>query len=188
MQNVTTIPESRTVILRGEINDETAASVCLALLRLDAEGPGKPITMMISSNGGSVAAGMEIIDTMNLIGGVETICTGFCGSMAALILMAGEPGCRSILPHAKVLLHQPLGGASGLVQTSDFEIQAREMSRTKAEVYAHICQCTGKSLAQVTKDCDRDFWLDSAHAKAYGIVDKIESQETRQSIYPAGNV
>lgn len=167
-------------MLHGEITDEVAADVCLEMLEFEADCPSEGMTLMINSPGGSVQAGWQIIDTMRLIGNVQTICTGLCASMGAMVLMAGEPGHRSILPHAKVMLHQPLGGA-GLMQASDFEITAREMARTKQELYAFICDCTGKSLAQVTEDCDRDHWLNAEEAKAYGIVDTIESTETRKS-------
>ena len=107
--------------------------------------------------------------------------------MASIVLMAGKQGYRSILPHGRVLLHQPLASAA-MQQASDFEIAARELARTRENLYSFISECTGKTIAQVTEDCDRDYWLDSAQAKAYGIVDTIESQETRQPIYPAGNV
>lgn len=187
MEAVKKIPEKGIVILNGTIDDNTAAEVCVALLELEAESHGEQITMMVNSPGGSVQAGWQIVDTIRLIGNVETICTGLAASMAALVVMAGKKGCRSILPHAKVMLHQPLGG-TGLVQASDFTIVAREMERTKQELYSFICDCTGKSLAQVEADCDRDYWLNAEESKSYGLVDRIESREIRNPIYPAGNI
>jgi ATP-dependent Clp protease protease subunit len=185
MENVKVISESSTIFLNGPIDDNVASEICVALLQLEAESCGGPITMMINSPGGSVSAGWMIVDTIQLIDRVETICTGVAASMAAVILMSGVH--RSILPHARVMLHQPLGG-TGLVQSSDFEIAAREMSRTRDELYAHICQCTGQPIEKVTTDCDRDFWLTAEEAVAYGIVDEIVGQENRGPIYPAGNI
>ena len=183
MDTVRTIPESRIVMLSGEITDEVATEVCEQLLKLDAESNGESITLMINSPGGSVRSGWMICDTIKHIGNVETICIGLCASMAALVLMSGY--FRSILPHGRVMLHQPLAG-TGLVQASDFEITARELARSRDELYAYICSCTGKSLSQVTEDCDRDHWLDASEAVAYGIVDEIVSPESRA--YPAGNI
>lgn len=184
MEQVRTIPESRIVMISGEINDEVATEVCIELLKAEAEAHGEQITLMINSPGGSVRAGWMICDTIRLIGNVETICIGLCASMAALVLMSGSN--RSILPHGRVMLHQPLGGTS-LVQAADFEITARELSRTRDDLYSYICNRTGKSLAQVTEDCDRDHWFDATEAVNYGIVDEIVSVDNR-SVYPAGNV
>ena len=170
MDTVRTIPESRIVMLSGEITDEAATEVCVQLLKLDAEANGESITLMINSPGGSVRAGWMVCDTIRHVGNVETICIGQACSMAAVILMSGK--ARSILPHGRVMLHQPLAG-TGLDQASDFEITARELGRSRDELYSYICSCTGKSLSQVTEDCDRDHWLDASEAVAYGIVDEI---------------
>ena len=178
MESVRVIKESRTVILNGEITDSVAADVCFALLQLESENPSGWITLMINSPGGSVHAGWQIVDTIKLIGNVETINIGLCGSMAAIIHMAGDKGYRLVLPHAKTLLHQPLGGAQ-LMQASDFEITAREMARTKKELYTFISECTGKTIDQVTKDCDRDYWLDADESVAYGLADRIVTADNR---------
>lgn len=186
MEAVKTIPEARLVILNGPIDDNTAAEVCLGLLQLEAESHGNPITLMVNSPGGSVQAGWQICDTIEMIGNVEVICTALAASMAAVVLMSGSH--RTILPHAKVLLHQPLAGAS-LQQAADFEITCRELTKTRDELYRYICRHTGKSLAQVTEDCDRDHWLSAQEALDYGIVDEIESSSTRNGpVYGAGNV
>lgn len=185
MENVKVINESSTIILNGAIDDSVASEICIALLQLEAESYGGPITMMINSPGGSVSAGWMIVDTIQLIDRVETICTGVAASMAAVILMSGVH--RSILPHARVMLHQPLGG-TGLVQSSDLQIAAREMTRTRDELYAHICQCTGQSLEKVSADCDRDYWLGAEEAVKYGIVDDVVGKEDRGPVYPAGNI
>lgn len=186
MEAVKTIPEAGLVIFNGPIDDNTAAEVCLGLLQLEAESHGSSITLMINSPGGSVQAGWQICDTIEMIGNVEVICTALAASMAALVLMSGAR--RTILPHARVLLHQPLAGAS-MQQASDFEITCKELSRTRDEVYRYICEHTGKSLAQVAEDCDRDHWLSAQEALDYGIVDEIESTSTRNSpVYGAGNM
>lgn len=187
LEQVKTIMEAGLVILNGPIDDNVASEVCLALLQIEAENEGKPITLMINSPGGSIQAGWQICDTIEMIGNVEVICTALAASMAALVLMAGYR--RTILPHAKVLLHQPLAGAS-LQQASDFEITCRELSRTRDEVYRYICEHTGKSLAQVTEDCDRDHWLSAQEALDYGIVDKIVYPDDRDEgpIYLGGNI
>ena len=184
MEQVKTIPDTRIIMLNGPINDAVAAEVCVELLKAEAEAHGEQLTLMINSPGGSISAGWMICDTIKLIGNVETICVGLCASMAALVLMSGRN--RSILPHGRVMLHQPMTG-SGLVQASDFEIQAKELSRSRDELYRYICNCTGKTLAQVAEDCDRDYWLNASEAVAYGIVDEIVSVDNRTT-YPAGNV
>ena len=178
MESVRTIRESRVVVLNGEINDETAEQVCVALLELEAENPSRFITIMINSCGGSVTAGWQIIDTIRLIGNVETVCTGMCASMAALILMSGKKGYRSALPHSRVMLHQPLGAAQ-LMTAADFEVTAKELARTKAELFEYISQCTGKTIAQVSEDCDRDKWFSAAEAVEYGVVDRIVTADNR---------
>ncbi len=183
METVKTIPEAGLVILNGPIDDNTAAETCLALLKLEAERHGEPISLLINSPGGSVTAGWQICDTVELIGNVETICTALAASMAAVVLMSGSR--RTILPHARVLLHQPLAGAS-LQQASDFEITCRELTKSRDELYRYICKRTGKSMAQVAEDCDRDHWLSAQEALDYGIVDEIVSTENRA--YPAGNI
>ena len=129
-----------------------------------------------------------IIDTVKLIGVVDTICIGQACSMAALILAAGKKGCRSILPHSKVMIHQPLASAA-MQQAADFEIAFHELGRTKSELYQFLANATGKSYAQIEADCDRNYWLSSTEAVEYGLVDFVETPSTRTGgIYPAGNV
>ena len=173
--------------LFGACNLACINNVSPRFTQLEAESFGAPITLMINSPGGSVSAGWMIVDTIQLIGTVETICTGQACSMAAVLLMSGAR--RSILPHGRVMLHQPLGG-TGLVQSADLQIAAKEVARTRDELYNHISLCTGKPIEEVTSDCDRDFWLTAEEAVAYGIVDEVVGQDnrTRDPIYPAGNI
>ncbi len=173
------IEESRVIVINGEITDVLCSKVCLWLLKLEALDSEKDITIMLNSPGGSIQAGFMLIDTMMIIKcQVEVICTGLAASMAAMILMAGSKGKRKMLPHARVMIHQPLGGAS-LMQAADFEITARQMAKVKKEVYDFICSCTGKSYSQVQEDCDRNFWMDSQEAISYGIVDEVVMRERR---------
>ena len=170
---------SRVLILNGEITDELSTRACLALLKMESENAGDDITLMINSPGGSVQAGFMLIDTMRVLRcDVEVICTGLAASMGAVILMAGTKGKRKALPHCRIMLHQPIGGAP-FMQATDFEITARELSRTKKEIYEFICTCTGKSFAQVSGDCDRNFWMDPREAMGYGIIDSIVTRENR---------
>ncbi len=182
---VKVIEESGIIVLNGEIDEETAAIVSIEILNLDSKG--SEITLMINSPGGGVQAGWIICDTIELVGNVETICIGQACSMAAMILMSGYK--RSILPHAKVMLHQPMTGA-GMMQAADFEIAANELKRCKDELYRYICEHTGRSLAQVTEDCDRNHWFNAQEALDYGIVDKIvyPDDSGEGPIYLAGNV
>lgn len=170
--------DSRVLVINGEITDELCTQACIALLQLESEDAEADITIMLNSPGGSVQAGFMLIDTIRILKcDVEVICMGLAASMGAMILMAGT-GKRQALPHARIMLHQPLGGAP-LQQVADFEITAREMSRTKKEIYDFICSCTGKSYSQVSEDCDRNFWLTSEEAAQYGIIDSVVSRETR---------
>lgn len=184
MEKVKVFEDSKVIVLNGEINDETAAEVVMGLLSLE-DSP--VVTLMINSPGGNVQAGWTIIDTIELVGNVETICIGHACSMAAMVLMSGET--RSILPHARVMLHQPMTGAE-VMQASDFEIVAEELKRCKNELYRYICERTGRSHAQVTEDCDRNHWFDAQEALDYGIVDKIVYPDNRDDdpVYPAGNI
>ena len=171
--------DSRVLVINGEITDELCAQACIALLQLESEDAEADITIMLNSPGGSVQAGFMLIDTMRILKcDVEVICMGLAASMGAMILMAGTKGKRQALPHARIMLHQPLGGAS-LMQATDFEITAREMSRTKKEIYDFICSCTGKSYSQVSEDCDRNFWMTSQEAAQYGIIDSVVTRDNR---------
>ena len=171
--------DSRLLVINGEITDELCAQVCIALLQLESEDAEADITIMLNSPGGSVQAGFMLIDTIRVLKcDVEVICMGLAASMGAMILMAGTKGKRQALPHARIMLHQPLGGAS-LMQATDFEIVSKEMSRTKKEIYDFICACTGKTYSQVSDDCDRNFWMTSQEAEQYGIIDSVVTRETR---------
>lgn len=171
--------DSRVLVINGEITDELCAQACIALLQLESENNKEDITLMLNSPGGSVSAGFMLIDTIRVLKcDVEVICMGLAASMGAMILMAGTKGKRQALPHARIMLHQPLGGA-GLMQASDFEITAKEMARTKKELYDFICSCTGKSYSQVSEDCDRNFWMTAQEGVEYGIIDSVVNRENR---------
>lgn len=173
------IEDSRVIVIAGEITDEVCIKATMDLLRLEAMDPNDDITIMLNSPGGSVQAGFMLIDAMMVVKpDVEVICMGLAASMGALILMAGAKGKRKMLPHSRVMIHQPLGGA-GLMQAADFEITAREMTKVKKDVYDFICSCTGRSAKQVEDDCDRNFWMDARQALEYGIVDAVVTKENR---------
>lgn len=161
----------RKVFLWGQVDDDSAKHVIDRLLYLDMIEPGKEISFIINSPGGYVTSGMAIYDTMKSIKSpVSTVCMGFAASMGSILLSAGEKGKRYIYPHAKVMIHQPSGGAQG--QSSDIEIQAREILKTKelsAKILAENC---GQPFEKVMKDFDRDHWMDASESVAYGIVDK----------------
>jgi len=170
---------SRVLVINGEMTDEICTQACIALLQLESENHDEDITIMLNSPGGSVQAGFMLIDTIKVLNcDVETIVMGLAASMGAMVLMAGTKGKRKALPHARIMLHQPLGGAQ-LMQASDFEITAHEMARVKKESYDFICSCTGKSFSQVAEDCDRDHWMDSKEAMDYGIIDGVVSKDNR---------
>lgn len=174
-----TLRDSRIIILDGPITDEVCTNACLDLLYLEALDPVKDITLLLNSQGGSIQAGYMLIDTMNILKpDVQVICMGQAASMGAMILMAGTKGKRKALPHSKIMLHQPLGGAN-LMQAADFEITACEMKKTKKNIYEFISSCTGKTFEQVSIDCDRDFWMNAKEAMNYGIVDSIVTKESR---------
>ncbi len=161
------------IIFLGVPIDDTVANIIQAqLLFLESTDSNKDIQIYFNSPGGSVHAGLGIYDTMQYISAnVATICTGMAASMAAVLLTAGEKGKRSALKHSRVMIHQPMGGASG--QASDIEITAREIMKIKKELYEIIAQHTGKDIEQVEKDSDRDYWMTSEEAVAYGMIDEI---------------
>ena len=164
--------EDRIIFLSGEIDDQVANSVVAQLIYLEGKNPDKDIFMYINSPGGSVTAGLAIYDTMNYIKcDVNTICIGLAASMGAFLLSSGTKGKRVALPNSKIMIHQPLGGAQG--QASDVEIQAREMQKTKAKLNAILAENTGKDIATITADTDRDNYMTAEEAQAYGLVDKI---------------
>ena len=162
----------RIIMLSDEVNDATASIVIAQLLYLEGQDAEKDISLYINSPGGSVSAGMAIYDTMQYIKpDVATICTGLAASMGSVLLCAGQKGKRTALEHSKVMIHQPLGGAQG--QASDIEIAAREILKTKEELYSIIAKHTGKSIKKIEKDGDRDYWLTAKEALEYGIIDEI---------------
>ncbi len=162
----------RIIFLGTQIDDYTANVIQAQLLYLDSSDPGKDISIYINSPGGSVYAGYGIYDTMQFVGSeISTICTGIAASMASVLLVAGEPGKRSALTHSRVMIHQPLGGTQG--QASDIEIAAREIAKVKKELYTIISSHSGKPFEDVERDSDRDYWMTSAEAKEYGMIDEI---------------
>lgn len=162
----------RIIFLGTQIDDYTANTLQAQLLYLDSADPGKDISIYINSPGGSVYAGLGIYDTMQFIGSeVSTICTGMAASMAAVLLVAGKEGKRWALSHSRVMIHQPMGGAQG--QASDIEITAREIQKLKKELYTIIADHSHQSFDKVWADSDRDYWMTSEEAKAYGMIDQI---------------
>lgn len=168
----------RIIFLGTQIDDYTANVIQAQLLYLDSSDPGKDISIYINSPGGSVYAGLGIYDTMQYISSdVKTICTGMAASMAAVLLVAGEKGKRFALNHSRVMIHQPMGGAQG--QASDIEITAREIQKLKKELYTIISNHSGVTFEKVEKDSDRDYWMTSAEAKAYGMIDDVLIREKK---------
>lgn len=167
--------DDRIIMLDGEVNDQSASLVISQLLYLNAIDKEKDISLYINSPGGSVSAGLGIIDTMNLISNdVQTIGMGMSASMGAMILLSGAKGKRFVLPHSEVMIHQPLGGAQG--QASDINIIAKHILRTKTTLYEMIAKATGKSLSKIEKACDRDNYLTAQEAVDFGLADKIIGQ------------
>lgn len=160
------------IMLDGEITDESA-SLCVAqLLYLSAKDDAKDINMYINSPGGSVSAGLAIIDTMNLIpNDVNTIATGLAASMGAMILLSGTKGKRNALPHAEVMIHQPLGGAQG--QATDIAIRANHILRTRETLYSMMSDATGKDIDEIAEACERDNFLTAEEARDFGLIDHI---------------
>jgi len=162
----------RIIFVGSVIDDQIANAVVAQLLFLTAEDPKKDIHLYINSPGGSITAGMAVIDTMNFIEpDVSTICTGMAASMGAMLLLSGAPGKRFALPNAEVMLHQPIGGSQG--QASDIKIAAERIMKTREMVNRIISERTGKSVEQIERDSDRDFFLSAEEALAYGLIDKI---------------
>ena len=162
----------RIIFLGAPIYDDAANIIQAQLLFLESADPAKDIQIYINSPGGSVSAGLGIYDTMQLISSdVATICTGLAASMGAVLLTAGAKGKRSALPHSRVMIHQPLGGAQG--QASDIEITAREILKVKKELYTIISTHSGQPYEKVEHDSDRDYWMTAEEALAYGMVDRV---------------
>lgn len=162
----------RIIFLGTQVDDYTANVIQAQLLYLDSSDPGKDISIYINSPGGSVYAGYGIYDTMQFISSdVSTICTGMAASFAAVLLVAGTKGKRMALPHSRVMIHQPLGGAQG--QASDIEITAREIQKLKKELYTIIADHSHTDFDKVWADSDRDYWMTAQEAKDYGMIDEV---------------
>ncbi|MCI7178133.1 MAG: ATP-dependent Clp protease proteolytic subunit [Bacteroidales bacterium] len=168
----------RIIFLGVPINDDVANIIQAQLLFLASSDSAADISLYINSPGGQVSSGLGIYDTMQLIEpDVATICTGLAASMASVLLCAGAAGKRSALPHSRVLIHQPLGGAQG--QASDILIAAREIEKTRTELYRIISEHSGQSVEKIAADADRDYWMTAEEAKAYGMVDEILVKKAR---------
>lgn len=167
--------KERIIIVSGEITDTVASLTIAQLLFLESEAPDKDIHLYIDSVGGIVSSGLAIYDTMQYIrSDISTICMGLAASMGALLLAAGAKGKRHCLPHARVLIHQPMGGVSG--QATDIAIHAKEIVRIREEITRILAYHTGKPIEQIIKDTDRNFWMSAEEALKYGIVDKVISK------------
>jgi ATP-dependent Clp protease, protease subunit len=162
----------RIVFLVGPVNDAVANLVVAQLLFLESENPDKEISLYINSPGGSVSAGMSIYDTMQFIKPeVSTLCMGMAASMGAFLLAAGAKGKRFSLPNAKVMIHQPLGGAQG--QATDIEIHAREILKTRETLNRILAERTGQTLEKIQSDTERDYFMSAAEAQGYGLIDQV---------------
>ena len=169
----------RIIFLGTPIYDEVANIIQAQLLYLDSIDSSKDIQIYLNSPGGVVSAGLGIYDTMQIINSdVATICTGMAASMGAVLLAAGEKGKRSALPHSKVMIHQPMGGAEG--QASDIEITAREILKTKNELYKILSNHTGHPVKKIEKDSDRDYWMSSTEAVEYGMIDEVMKKRDKE--------
>ena len=168
--------EDRIIFISGEINTELANQVIAQLLFLESKNNTKDISLYINSPGGEVDAGLAIYDTMNFIKSkVNVICVGMAASMAAVLLSSGEKGKRYALPHSRIMIHQPLGGAQG--QASDIKIQAEQILRIKDIINEILSKNTGKSIEQIEKDTNRDYYLTPKEALEYGLIDEILTEK-----------
>ena len=164
--------QERIIFIGGPIDDTVANLIIAQLIFLENEDSKKDITMYVNSPGGSVTAGMAIIDTMHFVRpDVSTVCVGMAASMGAMILSQGAKGKRFTLPNAEVMIHQPMGGTEG--QATDIAITAKHILQTRDNLYKMLAKSTGKTLAQIEKDADRDYFMTAEEAKNYGIVDEI---------------
>ncbi|SHE51116.1 ATP-dependent Clp endopeptidase proteolytic subunit ClpP [Clostridium fallax] len=173
--------KDRIVMLSGEVNDATANLVIAQLLFLESEDPDKDIYLYINSPGGSITSGMAIYDTMEYIKpDVSTICVGMAASMGAFLLSCGAKGKRFALPNSEIMIHQPLGGFQG--QATDIDIHAKRILKIKSKLNEILSENTGKSLEQISKDVERDYFMDASEAEEYGLIDKvIRKNETSKS-------
>ncbi|MBM0740130.1 MAG: ATP-dependent Clp protease proteolytic subunit [Leptolyngbyaceae cyanobacterium CAN_BIN12] len=169
----TRLNQERIIFLGQEVTDSLANSTIAAMLYLDSDDQNKPIYLYINSPGGSVTAGMAIYDTMQHIKSeVVTICVGLAASMGAFLLTAGSKGKRLALPHARIMIHQPLGG-TGRRQATDIEIEAKEILRIRHELNGLMAERTGQSIEKIQKDTDRDYFMSAQEAKEYGLIDSV---------------
>ncbi len=168
----TRLSQERIIFLGQEVTDGLANQIVAFLLYLDSEDPSKPISIYINSPGGSVTAGLAIYDTMQHIKSeVATICVGLAASMGSFLLAAGSPGKRLALPHSRIMIHQPSGGARG--QASDIEIEAKEIIRVRQQLNGIYSARTGQPLEKIEKDMDRDFFMSAHEALEYGLIDQV---------------
>jgi ATP-dependent Clp protease, protease subunit len=169
----TRLSQERIIFLGQEVTDSLANRIVAFLLYLDSEDNNKPIYLYINSPGGSVTAGMAIYDTMQYIKSeVITICVGLAASMGAFLLASGSPGKRLALPHARIMIHQPMGG-TGRRQATDIEIEAREIIRIKHQLNALMANHTKQTVEKIEKDTDRDYFMSAEEARVYGLIDKV---------------
>lgn len=167
----------RIILLNGEIDDQKASLIVAQLLYLDSKDSKKDISLYINSPGGSITAGMAIYDTMNLVSSdVSTICVGICASMGAFLLAGGKKGKRYSLPNGEVMIHQPLGGGQG--QASDISIMAKRLLRIKQRINQILSEKTGQPIEIIERDCERDYFMDADEALAYGLIDKVISDQS----------
>lgn len=173
--------KDRIVIMGTPVNDSVAANIVAQMLFLESEDPEKDINLYINSPGGVVSSGLAIYDTMQYVRcNVATTCIGMAASMGAVLLTAGEKGKRAVLPNARVMIHQPLGGVQG--QASDIEIEAREILRIKNSLSNILAKHTGRTLEEITRDSDRNKWMDAKETMEYGIVDRVLERSTGKEI------
>ncbi len=168
----------RIIFLGTEINDYTANVIEAQLLYLNSSDPDRDIHLYLNTPGGSVYAGLGIYDTMQFVSSkVSTMCTGMAASMGAVLLVAGEAGMRSALPHSRVMIHQPMGGIQG--QASDIEITAREILKLKDELYQIIADHSHQTIDKIRQDADRDYWMTAQEALNYGMIDRVYTKAER---------
>ena len=175
----TRLGQERIIFLGQEVSDGIANRIVALLLYLDSDDPNKPIYLYINSPGGSVTAGMAIYDTMQYIKSeVITICVGLAASMGSFLLAAGTPGKRLALPHARIMIHQPLGVTGGRRLATDIEIEANEILRIRAQLNQLLADQCGQSLEKIEKDTDRDYFMSAEEAKEYGLIDKVIDEKS----------
>lgn len=166
--------EQRKVFLWGAVTDETAKDICERFLYLETMGPGKDITFLINTPGGSITAGMAVFDMMRMMSSpVTVVVTGMAASMGSILLSGAKKGRRLLYPHARVLIHQPLISGRFIGPATDINIQAQEMEKLRAELNQILADASGQTLEKIAKDSDRDFYLNAQEAIAYGLADKI---------------